>query len=63
MNVGLTQEDLDILHAYVTAKDGHEHDFLDKNIVSIDITHNYLKVRMHDVHLQRQATVRFSLEL
>lgn len=59
MDVGLTQEDLDLLHAYVTAKDGHEHDYLDEGIVSIDITHNYLKVRMHDVHIPRSATVCF----
>lgn len=57
MSTALTQEDLDILRSYVTAKDGHEYDNLDSDIVSIDITHNYLKARMHDIHFPRKSTV------
>ena len=57
MDSGFGPGDLDLLRAYVTAKDGHEYDNLDKGIVSLDITHNYLKVYIHDVRLPLTSTV------
>ena len=57
MDSGFGPGDLDLLRAYVTAKDGHEYDNLDKGIVSLDITHNYLKVYTHDVRLPLTSTV------
>ena len=59
MNIGLSQEDIDAVRAYVTAKDGHEYDSMDEGIVCFDITHNYLKVRMHDIRLPLKSTVVF----
>ena len=47
MDSGFGPGDLDLLRAYVTAKDGHEYDNLDSGIVSLDLTHNYLKVYIH----------------
>lgn len=57
MDSGFGPGDLDLLRAYVTAKDGHEYDNLDKGIVNLDITHNYLKVYIHDVRLPLTSTV------
>lgn len=59
MSIGLSQEDIDAVRAYVTAKDGHEYDYMDEGIVCFDITHNYLKVRMHDIRLPLKSTVVF----
>lgn len=59
MDGGFGPSDLDLLRAYVTAKDGHEYDNLDKGIVSLDITHNYLKVHIHDIRMPLSSTVPF----
>ena len=59
MSFAISQEDIDALRAYVTAKDGHEYDDVEPGIVCFDITHNYLKVRMHGVRMPISATVRF----
>ena len=57
MNTRLTQEDLDAVRSYVTARDGHEYDYVEDGIVCFDITHNYLKVRIHSVHIPILSTV------
>ena len=57
MDSGFGPGDLDLLRAYVTAKDGHEYDNLDNGIVSLDLTHNYLKVYIHDIRLPLTSTV------
>ena len=57
MSVGLTQEDIDLVREYVTARDGQEYDHLDPGIVCFDITHNYLKVRMHAVRMPISSSV------
>lgn len=57
MSFAISQEDIDALRAYVTAKDGHEYDDVESGIVCFDITHNYLKVRMHGVRMPLSATV------
>ncbi|KAK8828886.1 hypothetical protein WA538_000889, partial [Blastocystis sp. DL] len=57
MNFAISQEDIEALRAYVTAKDGNEYDDLEPGVVCFDITHNYLKVRMHDVRMPLSATV------
>lgn len=60
MSFAISQEDIDALRAYVTAKDGHEYDDVEPGIVCFDITHNYLKVRMHGVRMPLSATVSYS---
>ena len=57
MNFAIRQEDVEYLRAYVTAKDGHENDEVEPGIVCIDITHNYLKVRMHGIRMPLSSTV------
>lgn len=57
MSTGLTQEDIDLVRSYVTARDGHEYDYVEDGIVCFDITHNYLKVRIHSVHMSKLSTV------
>lgn len=61
MNFAISQEDIEALRAYVTAKDGHEYDDLEPGVVCFDITHNYLKVRMHDVRMPLSATACFPI--
>lgn len=60
MNFAISKEDVDNLRAYVTAKDGHEYDDVDAGIVCFDITHNYLKVRMHGVRMPVSSSVFIS---
>ena len=57
MNFAIRQEDVEYLRAYVTAKDGHENDEVEPGIVCFDITHNYLKVRMHGIRMPLSSTV------
>ena len=57
MSIGLSQEDIDLVRSYVTARDGHEYDYVEDGVVCFDITHNYLKVRMHSVHMPITSTV------
>lgn len=57
MSFTISKEDVDILRAYVTAKDGHEYDGVEAGIVCFDITHNYLKVRMHGVRMPISSSV------
>ena len=59
MNFAIRQEDVEYLRAYVTAKDGHENDEVEPGIVCFDITHNYLKVRMHGIRMPLSSTVFF----
>ena len=46
------------LKAYVTAKDGSEHDLLDKSLVCVHVTHNFLKQQMPEIRLELRASVR-----
>ena len=48
------------LKAYVTAKDGTEYDLLDKSLVSVHVTHNFLKQQMPEIRLELRASVRIS---
>ena len=59
MSIGLSKEDIDVIRSYVTAKDGQEYDYVEGSIVCFDITHNYLKVRMHDIRMPLSSTVFF----
>lgn len=59
MSIGLYKEDIDAVRSYVTAKDGHEYDYVEDGIVCFDVTHNYLKVRMHDIRMPLSSTVLF----
>lgn len=50
--------DMEALKDYVTAYDGHEHDFVADNIVCVLLTHNLLKSKGLDVRLDLDETVK-----